>query len=169
MDGFVSDHRTPIDFARERQLDFAGINSLFDFIVREQLPWRVAVSESNLDLFPNWVEAISRHRIDDGNKRLPPGKPASDWLCSPAPQQQIINIPLAEWLHRPAPHANLLARFPGARQRPPHARSENHQNTSVPAELLFGSCSVLGDQPLCKGDPTSAWVSLGLRPALWPL
>jgi len=70
MDGFVSDYRAPINLARQRQRDFAGINGLFDFIVLEQLPWRVDFGEGDLDFLPNRVETVPRHCINDGNERL---------------------------------------------------------------------------------------------------
>ena len=60
----------PINLARERERDFAGIEGRFDFSVGEQLSRRMARREGNLHFFPDRVEAIAWDSINHRNERF---------------------------------------------------------------------------------------------------
>src|SRR5438876_552417 len=64
----------PINLARERERDFAGIEGGFDFGVGEQLSRRMARREGNLHFFPDRVETIGGDGINYRNKRLASGQ-----------------------------------------------------------------------------------------------
>ena len=66
--------RAPINFAREPERDFTGVEGGFDFGVGKELSGRMARREGNLHFLPDGVEAIAGDSINHRNKRLASGQ-----------------------------------------------------------------------------------------------